>query len=171
MYESSFHVQIVGARHRIAKAGTQGTLRVCVYPAVARGYEAAAHCIHEEETSMRIRHYLSVVAVGGLFVAAASSALEDPNLRAAQRELKTAASYLQAAPDDPGGYRKRAASFVNEALEQVHRALESGYRPESRRERLEQKEYKREEQLEEKAEKRNERLDEKAEKRNERLGQ
>jgi len=120
---------------------------------------------------MHIRHYLSIVTVGGLIVAATSSALEDPNLRAAQRELETAAWYLHAAPDDPGGYRKHAASFVNEALEQVHRALESGYRPEGRRERLEQKEYKREEHLERKEAERERKLEEKEEKRNESLGQ
>ncbi len=117
---------------------------------------------------------LMVAAIGILLTVAPCAALEDPNLRAAQQALQAAAYHLQAAPDDPGGFRERALASVNHALDHVHRALESGYAPGTREERLERKEYNREEklnerdaQLEEKREKRDLELEEKRRKREE----
>src|SRR5262249_12113152 len=87
-----------------------------------------------------------------------SCGLEDPNLRAAQQALEAANPDLPGGPDDPAGYRQRAAKAGPRGVAQVHRALDSGYGPESRKEKLDEKAYKhaqkerrREEKLEEKA--------------------
>lgn len=115
---------------------------------------------------------LMLATIGLLLTAAPCAAWEDPNLRAAQEALQAAAYHLQAAADDPGGFRERALASVNHALNDVHRALESAYAPGTRQEKLERKEFKREEkmrdrdaQIEEKREKRERKLEEKEEKR------
>jgi hypothetical protein len=78
-----------------------------------------------------------------LVLAGPAWADEDAEIRAAQRDLQSAKSHLQAAAHDYGGHRKQALERVNNALDDVREALAVAGREERRDEkkegRLEQK--------------------------------
>ena len=66
---------------------------------------------------------LGIVA-GLLLAVATAGAAEDPELRAAQRELKQARAHLQEADRDYEGHRRKAVEYVDQALSELRTALE-----------------------------------------------
>ena len=64
------------------------------------------------------------IAAGVLIAVAVAGAEEDPELRAAQRELKQARAHLQEADRDYQGHRRKAVEYVDQALNELHTALE-----------------------------------------------
>src|SRR5262245_33841738 len=66
---------------------------------------------------------LGIVA-GLLLAVAIAGAEEDPELRAAQRELKQARAHLQEADRDYQGHRRKAVEYVDQALSELRTALE-----------------------------------------------
>ena len=63
--------------------------------------------------------------VAGLLIAVAvAGAAEDPELRAAERELKQARAHLQEADRDYEGHRRKAVEHVDQALSELRTALE-----------------------------------------------
>jgi outer membrane protein TolC len=66
---------------------------------------------------------LGIVA-GVLVAVAIAGAEEDPELRAAQRELKLARAHLQEADRDYEGHRRKAVEYVDQALSELRIALE-----------------------------------------------
>jgi hypothetical protein len=59
-----------------------------------------------------------------LLAAAVARAGEDPELRAAQRELKSARTHLEEAGRDYQGHRRKAVEYVDKALADLRTALE-----------------------------------------------
>jgi hypothetical protein len=66
---------------------------------------------------------LGIVA-GVLLTVATAGAAEDPELRAAERELKQARAHLQEADRDYQGHRRKAVEYVDQALSELRTALE-----------------------------------------------
>jgi hypothetical protein len=63
--------------------------------------------------------------VGGLLIAAATAGgAEDPELRAAHRELKQARAHLQQADRDYEGHRRKAVEYIDQALSELRIAFE-----------------------------------------------
>jgi hypothetical protein len=92
------------------------------------------------------------VAAAALFVMSGwARAEEDAEIRAAQRDLQSAKSHLQAATHDYGGHRKQALERVNNALDDVREALAVSAREErkddKKDQRLEHKQQKLEHQV------------------------
>jgi hypothetical protein len=63
------------------------------------------------------------VVVGGLVLAALLRAEPDPELRAAQAELRLAKSYLEAARGAYGGHRQTAIAHVKRAIREIRLGL------------------------------------------------
>ena len=80
----------------------------------------------------------AMLAVAALLVAPAVTAAEDHRqMRAAERDLRSARAHLQAADPTFEGHRREAVEHVDKALEEIHRGLavadgkgsRSGHRP------------------------------------------
>ena len=83
-----------------------------------------------------------------LLVAAPVRAEEHAEMNAAQHDLESARSHLQAAPRDYSGHRKAAVEAVNRALKDIHEGLNAVEAKEKRVERKETKAEHRVERLE-----------------------
>lgn len=78
-----------------------------------------------------------VVSAALLFFSVTARGDDDAEIRAAQRDLQSAKSHLQAAAHDYGGHRKQALERVNNALDDVRDALAVSAREERREDKKE----------------------------------
>ncbi len=82
----------------------------------------------------------AMVMMAGLLLAAAPIRAEDhPEMRAAERDLQSARSHLQAAAHDYGGHRRAAIEHVGKALGEIHDGLATVSGKEKRVEHKEQR--------------------------------
>jgi hypothetical protein len=82
---------------------------------------------------------LILVAAATLFVSGIVRAQEHPDMTAAQHDLESAKSHLQAAGHDYGGHRKAALEAVDRALRDVREGLASVEKKENKVEKKENK--------------------------------
>src|SRR5262245_49981223 len=90
----------------------------------------------------------TMLVLGILAFAVAVRAQDNPEMRAAESDLKSAKSHLQAAPHDYGGHRKQALDHIDHALGQVHQGLAAVESKEKKVEHKEQKVEKKQQRLE-----------------------
>jgi len=80
-----------------------------------------------------------MLVLGILALAVAVHAQDDPEMNAAESDLKSAKSHLQAAPHDYDGHRKQAVQSVDQALNHVHAGLNANQKKEHKVEKKEQR--------------------------------
>ena len=88
-----------------------------------------------------------VVAVATVLLGVTAWAQENPDMTAAQQELQSAKSHLEAAGHDYGGHRKAAIEHVNKALQDVREGLATVEHKEKKVEKKEEKAQKKADNL------------------------
>jgi hypothetical protein len=101
----------------------------------------------DEEDPTMVRSMIPLL--GALLLVAAPVRAEDnPEMNAAQHDLESARSHLQAAPHDYAGHRKAAVEAINRALKDVNEGLKAVAAKEKKVEHKETKAEHRVERLE-----------------------
>ena len=88
-----------------------------------------------------------MLVLGILALAVTVRAQDDPEMNAAENDLKSAKSHLQAAPHDYAGHRKQAVEAVDHALGHVREGLAANQAKEKKVEKKEQRLEKKDERL------------------------
>jgi hypothetical protein len=88
-----------------------------------------------------------LLVLGILALAVTVRAQDDPEMNAAENDLKSAKSHLQAAPHDYAGHRKQAVEAVDHALNHVREGLAANQGKEKKVEKKEQRLERKDERL------------------------